>query len=139
MEAAWIHALLGGALIGIAVSLFLYLNGRVTGISGIFYGILSLQRGDMAWRIFFVLGLLAGGFIFALYQPQVFGSPVEPSSRLFVAGLIVGFGTILGSGCTSGHGVCGVSRLAPRSLISTGIFMASGILAVAFFRSMGVL
>lgn len=138
MEAAWIQALMGGALIGLAVSFFLYLNGRVTGISGIMYGILSLQRGDLAWRVFFILGLLGGGFIFALYQPQVFGSPAAPSAKLFVAGIIVGFGTILGSGCTSGHGVCGVSRLSPRSLVSTSVFMASGILAVVFFRSLGV-
>ena len=132
--------LLGGALIGVAASLMLYWNGRVTGISGIIYGAtIAPKKGDVSWRWFFISGMLLGGFILNLFNPQAFAGRLPTANwTLVVAGLLVGFGTVLGSGCTSGHGVCGISRLSPRSLIATITFMVAGILAVVLFRSMGI-
>lgn len=140
MPISWVHGLEGGILIGLAVSLMLLWNGRVTGISGILYGLLNPVRGDIAWRFFFVLGLLAGGAVLLVLQAPVFNFPDFPSrAGLQIAGVLVGFGTVLGGGCTSGHGVCGISRLSIRSLVATALFMAAGILAVWVFRSWGVL
>ena len=134
----WILSLLGGAIIGIAVSLMLLLNGRVTGIAGIFNGALIPARGDTAWRFYFVSGMILGGLVLrALNYPAFDGVIHSDIWTVPVAGLLVGFGTILGSGCTSGHGVCGISRLSPRSLVATGVFMAAGIAAVWVFRSVG--
>ncbi|MFN3454816.1 MAG: YeeE/YedE family protein [Pseudobdellovibrio sp.] len=139
MPIDWINALLGGVLIGIAVSLMLLFNGRVTGISGIINGILSPLKGDIFWRVCFVLGLLLGGLVWRELNPTVFVSTVEQVSWApIVAGLLVGFGTIMGSGCTSGHGVCGMSRMSPRSLVATIVFIGAGILAVYVFRKFGV-
>ncbi len=136
----YIMPLLGGALIGLAASLMLYLNGRVTGISGIIYGAtISLKKGDVSWRWFFISGMLLGGFVLKLFNPEAFGGPLPTANwTLVVAGFLVGFGTVLGSGCTSGHGVCGVSRFSSRSLVATITFMAAGILAVVLFRSMDI-
>ncbi len=140
MNIEWLNALVGGVLIGISVSLMLLWNGRVTGISGIINGIITPQKGDTQWRILFVLGLLLGGFVIGLQKPDAFTNQVESSDwTLVVAGLLVGFGTILGSGCTSGHGVCGISRMSPRSLIATISFMLAGILAVVLFKAIGVI
>lgn len=140
MNNEWIWALGGGALIGIAVSLMLYLNGRVTGISGIIYGIINPVRGDRAWRVFFIAGLILGGFILKIFKPEVFLSTLDtPIWTIVVAGLLVGFGTILGSGCTSGHGVCGLSRLSIRSILATLTFITTGILFVTLFKSIGVI
>lgn len=132
--------LLGGGLIGTAVSLMLYLNGRVTGISGILYGAtVSPTKGDRAWRWYFISGMLVGGFILKLLKPDSFsGSLPTQNWTLAIAGLLVGFGTVLGSGCTSGHGVCGTSRLSPRSLAATITFILAGIFAVFVFRKLGV-
>ena len=132
--------LFGGLLIGAAVSLMLYLNGRVTGVSGIIYGAtVTPKKGDMAWRWYFISGMLIGGFILKLNRPEAFsgGLPTQDWT-LVVAGLLVGFGTVLGSGCTSGHGVCGTSRLSPRSLAATVIFILSGVIAVFVLRKLGV-
>lgn len=140
MQTEWINALLGGVLIGISVSLMLYLNGRVTGISGIINGVLSPLKGDTQWRVLFIVGLLFGGLVLRQMNPQVFENTLtSPLWTTVVAGLLVGFGTIMGGGCTSGHGVCGISRLSPRSLIATGVFIAAGVLAVILFRNLGVL
>lgn len=140
MEQAWINALLGGALIGIAVSLMLLWNGRVTGVSGIVNGALEPVAGDMLWRVLFVAGLIAGGLVLRLLNPQVFAGQLDTGlASTAAAGLLVGFGTVLGSGCTSGHGVCGISRLSPRSLVATATFVAAGIAAVAAFKALGVL
>lgn len=123
-------SLAGGILIGMSASLMLLLNGRVTGISGIVGGLLAPARGEVGWRSAFVGGLVAGGAILGLALPELFAGTVERSSAALVAaGLLVGFGTRLGSGCTSGHGVCGISRGSPRSLASTATFMATGIAA----------
>lgn len=140
MHQDWINALIGGSIIGVSVSLMLLLNGRVTGISGIINGILTPAKGDTAWRVLFVLGLLAGGLVVSAFNPTTFSGQLATDSwTVIVAGLLVGFGTILGSGCTSGHGVCGISRMSPRSLVATMIFIAAGVAAVYVFRSMGVL
>jgi uncharacterized membrane protein YedE/YeeE len=132
--------LLGGLLIGAAVSLMLYLNGRVTGVSGIIYGAtVTPTKDDRAWRWYFISGMLAGGLFLKLVKPDAFSGGLPTDSwTLFVAGLLVGFGTILGSGCTSGHGVCGTSRLSPRSLAATVTFIFAGVVAVFVFRKLGV-
>lgn len=136
----YLMPLTGGALIGIAASLMLFWNGRVTGVSGIIYGAtVGTQKKDISWRWFFISGMLLGGLILKIFLPQVFsGMLPTPSWTLVVAGVLVGFGTSLGSGCTSGHGVCGISRLSLRSLIATLTFMLAGILAVVVFRSLGI-
>ncbi len=137
MTSEWGLALFGGALIGLAVTLMLLLNGRVTGISGILYGVISSgHKGDRAWRWTFLGGLFAGGLVLNITH---FWSPSEldfsvDTMKLIVAGGLVGFGTVLGSGCTSGHGVCGISRLSFRSLVATLIFIAAGITAVSLFK-----
>lgn len=135
MAESILNALLGGAIIGVAASIMLIFNGRVTGISGIYNGILSWVKGDIAWRLAFVLGLVFGGSVLYSLRPELFINETgRPLWLVAVAGLIVGFGTIMGSGCTSGHGVCGISRLSPRSLVATGAFMGAGILTATLIR-----
>jgi len=124
-----VFALGGGALIGLSASLLLMLNGRVAGISGIVGGLLQHQLGEVRWRVWFVAGLVAGGAVLFAVQPAFFGPASVPSPVIIVAGLLVGFGTRLGSGCTSGHGVCGISRLSRRSIVATLTFMLSGAIA----------
>lgn len=120
-------SLAGGLLIGLAAALFVIFNGRVAGISGILGGLLKPQRSDLAWRVAFIAGLISAPIIYALFStvPQI---QIEANSlTIIIAGLLVGFGTRYGSGCTSGHGVCGISRLSPRSIIATLIFMLAAI------------
>lgn len=139
MSQDWINAGLGGVIIGTSVSLMLLWNGRVTGISGIINGVLSPVKGDTQWRIFFILGLILGGFVIGQLKPNAFENTINADLwTTLVAGLLVGFGTILGSGCTSGHGVCGISRLSPRSLVATMAFIFAGVIAVYFFKKLGV-
>ena len=131
----YLRPLLGGGIIGIAVSLLLLLNGRVAGVSGIMSGALKKVSGDFSWRLAFILGLLSGGFLLRLTRPEVLSDDLNRSIPvLVVAGLLVGYGTVLGGGCTSGHAICGISRLSPRSLVATTIFMSFGILAATLFR-----
>lgn len=131
--------LLGGLLIGLAVTIMLLFNGRVVGISGIIAGLIKPQQQDTFWRINFVLGLVIGGLILNFSWPNVFQNTIVASNtQIIIAGLLVGFGTLLGNGCTSGHGVCGISRLSPRSLIATFVFMFTGIVAVFIFRKFGL-
>ena len=128
-------ALLGGALIGLASAAMWLLLGRITGISGFLGTALSARGLDRAWRAAFVAGLLAAGFIAALALPRALPFELDASvAQTIVAGLLVGLGTQIGGGCTSGHGVCGVSRLSPRSLVATGTFMLSGFLTVLVVR-----
>jgi uncharacterized membrane protein YedE/YeeE len=128
-------SLLGGVLIGLAASGLLWLDGKLAGISGIVGGMLHPERGDVGWRAAFVAGLLAGGMILRIALPAAFTISVrEPLPLLLAAGLLVGFGTRLGNGCTSGHGVCGISRGSPRSLVATATFMATGVLTVLLVR-----
>ncbi len=132
--------LAGGAIIGLAVSLMLLLNGRVTGISGIIGATLKPGNIDWKWRVFFVLGLISGGAVVRWTDASSgVNSFVDLSDvgivPTAIAGVIVGFGTLMGSGCTSGHGVCGISRMSPRSLVATVAFMAAGILTVTLLKS----
>ncbi len=132
---SYLMSLFGGLLIGLAVSLMLYLNGRVTGVSSIVGGTLRPIPGDTFWRWSFIAGLLAGGFILKLIYPEsLFGNLNRSDSTIVIAGLLVGFGTLMGGGCTSGHGICGLSRFSIRSLVATGLFMGFGILSATFFR-----
>ena len=127
-------ALAGGVLIGIAAAMFLLLNGRVAGISGIVGGLLKPVGGDVGWRVAFVIGLMLAPLVYGLFATlprlQIDASPVA----LIVAGVLVGVGTRYGSGCTSGHGVCGLSRLSPRSLVATLSFMGAGFATVFVIR-----
>lgn len=131
-----IDALIGGSLIGLAVSIMLLFNGKVTGISGIIGGLINPKMSDKKWRLFFLAGLLFGGLFLRFYTAdQVF--KIETSALntdYIIAGFLVGFGTLLGNGCTSGHGVCGISRFSPRSIIATIVFISSGILSVILFK-----
>jgi hypothetical protein len=127
-------ALLGGVLIGLASAILVLFDGRIAGISGILAGLLPPANAETGWRLAFTLGLVAAPLAVALVAP--FPHVVITASRieLLIAGLLVGFGTRLGSGCTSGHGVCGLSRLSPRSLAATGTFMAAGFVTVFVVR-----
>jgi hypothetical protein len=128
-------ALLGGALIGLASAAMWLLLGRITGISGFLGTALNARGLDRGWRIAVVGGLLAAGIIASLAFPGALPFELDAGLvQIVVAGLLVGLGTQIGGGCTSGHGVCGVSRLSPRSLIATGTFMVSGFLVVLVVR-----
>lgn len=121
------NSLLGGVLIGLASVLFLVFNGRICGISGILGGLLNFKEGDRSWRVSFVLGLATGGVALAVLDADAFRNDVIRSPlAIAAAGLLVGFGTRLGGGCTSGHGVCGIGRLSTRSIAATLLFMAAG-------------
>lgn len=126
-----ISASIGGILIGLSAAAMLLLDGKIAGISGILGGILKPTKGDTFWRLCFLAGLLAGGLLLRLVLPSAFDfGIIRPYRLLVIAGLLVGFGTRLGSGCTSGHGVCGVSRLSPRSIVATGTFIFTGAVTV---------
>ena len=133
-------ALAGGTLIGISVTLFILLNGRIAGITGIIGGLFNPAKGDATWRIAFTLGLIIAPTVWLLFSSLPEITIGADYGLLIVAGLIVGFGARLGSGCTSGHGVCGISRLSPRSIIATLAFMGTGFLTVFVARHLlGVL
>ena len=142
MTIDWIHftpwlSLGGGILLGLASAAFILVNGRILGISGILGGLLVPRLGDIGWRIAFLLGLAASPFVSSLILP--FGYLEVPRIEagyiaIAIAGLLVGFGTRYGSGCTSGHGVCGLSRLSSRSLVSTLTFMGLGFFVVYVMR-----
>lgn len=130
-----LSALIGGGLIGTAAVLLMAFNGRIAGISGIAGGLLLPRAGDAVWRVAFIAGLVAGPLVYALIAgalPQI--AFPAPTPLLILGGLVVGFGTQMGGGCTSGHGVCGISRLSARSLVATVTFMVTGILTVAVVR-----
>jgi uncharacterized membrane protein YedE/YeeE len=127
-------ALAGGALIGLAAALFVLLNGRIAGISGILGGLLRPVRGDIAWRLAFLAGLIGAPLVYGLFAPLPQPHIEAGTGWLIAAGLLVGVGTRYGAGCTSGHGVCGLSRLSPRSLVATLAFMAAGFVTVYLLR-----
>jgi hypothetical protein len=129
---AFLTPLLGGALIGISATLLLATLGRVAGISGIVGNLVALRRASESWQLGFVIGLLAVGWLLLGRAHATFGA-VAPAVSV-AAGLLVGFGTRLGNGCTSGHGVCGLSRFSLRSLIATGTFIITAMVVVAFSR-----
>lgn len=128
MTTAWFTALAGGVLIGLSATLLLWLNGRVAGVSGILNGVVFPRRGDVAWRAAFLIGLVAAAGLYMAFAP---GAPLPRTdfsrAGLIVAGLLVGFGTRMGNGCTSGHGVCGLGRLSLRSLVAVLTFMGTAI------------
>jgi uncharacterized protein len=127
-------SLAGGVIIGIAAAMFILLNGRIAGISGVLGGLLKPVRGDVSWRVAFSAGLLGAPLLYALFselpRPQIDAG----YAGLVAAGLLVGIGTRYGSGCTSGHGVCGISRFSPRSLVATAAFMLAGFVTVFVAR-----
>jgi uncharacterized protein len=135
----WVHftpwaSLAGGLLIGLASALFILFSGRLLGISGIMGGLLGPRRGDTGWRLSFVAGLLVAPALWSLFAPPQVPRFETGGTLLMVAGLLVGWGTRYGSGCTSGHGVCGLSRLSPRSLAATLAFMGAGFVTVYIVR-----
>ena len=135
----WAHftpwtSLAGGILIGASAAMFLLLNGRIAGISGILGGLLRPKAGDAGWRVAFVLGLVAAPLVYQLVVPLPSVQIDAGTALLVVAGLLVGVGTRYGSGCTSGHGVCGLSRFSARSLAATASFMGAGFLMVYVIR-----
>jgi uncharacterized membrane protein YedE/YeeE len=135
-----VSALIGGALIGMSASLLLLGNGRIAGVSGILGGLLTPKRTDVLWRVLFLLGLVFAGVAARTLAPLNLATHIAASPRslptLAVAGLLVGFGTRLGGGCTSGHGVCGISRLSPRSVVATVTFMLVAMLTVRVVSSL---
>ncbi|MFM8343312.1 MAG: YeeE/YedE family protein [Betaproteobacteria bacterium] len=139
MTIDWNHftpwlSLAGGILLGIASALFILVNGRILGISGILGGLLIPKAGDVAWRVAFVLGLLAAPLLYAGLRGPWEVRIEAGWGTVVAAGLLVGVGTRYASGCTSGHGVCGLSRLSPRSLVATVSFMAAGFVVVYLAR-----
>ena len=142
MTIDWFHftpwaSLTGGVLLGVASAMFILLNGRILGISGILGGLLPPKLGDSVWRIAFLLGMFSAPLVFTALAPAGFASaPRIDATELTViaAGLLVGIGTRYASGCTSGHGVCGLSRMSPRSLVATLSFMGAGFIAVYLIR-----
>jgi len=142
MNIDWAHftpwaSLSGGVILGLASAAFILINGRILGISGILGGLLPPTLGDTGWRVAFILGLLAAPTVFhAIVPTQFITAPrIDASGWLVIAaGLLVGIGTRYASGCTSGHGVCGLSRLSPRSLLATASFMGAGFITVYVAR-----
>ena len=142
MNIDWQHftpwaSLIGGLLLGVASAIFILINGRILGISGILGGLLPPKVGDISWRVAFLLGMLAAPTVFMALTPAGFASEPRIDAgfwTVIVAGLLVGIGTRYASGCTSGHGVCGLSRLSPRSLVATLSFMGTGFFIVYIVR-----
>jgi uncharacterized membrane protein YedE/YeeE len=139
MNIDWTHftpwtSLAGGLLLGLAAALFILVNGRILGISGIIAGLLRPTPGDTGWRLSFVLGLLAAPLLYLLIAGPIEARIDAGWGVVVIAGLLVGIGTRYGSGCTSGHGVCGLSRLSPRSLAATLAFMGAGFVTVFVLR-----
>lgn len=130
-------ALIGGALIGFSAVLFILLHGRIMGVSSILSGIVSPLKGDLGWRLTFLSGIIAATLLAKLFGLM---PPIEISAgaiELVIAGVLVGFGTTLGSGCTSGHGVCGIARLSPRSIVATCVFVGVGMATVYLRQHFG--
>jgi uncharacterized membrane protein YedE/YeeE len=139
MTIDWMHftpwtSLAGGVLIGIAAAMLLFFNGRIAGISGILGGLLQPVRGDTGWRVAFVIGLVVAPLAWGLFAALPVVRIDAGNVTLIVAGLLVGVGTRYGSGCTSGHGVCGLARLSPRSMVATAAFMLAGFACVYIVR-----
>lgn len=143
MTIDWAHftpgsAAIGGVLIGLAVAILLIFNGRIAGISGILAGVLKPIKGDTAWKLAFIVGILVAPLLFItfVYTPEVTIATSTP--LLIAAGLLVGFGTRLGSGCTSGHGICGMARFSRRSMVAVVIFMLVAFITVAVINHFGL-
>ena len=142
MQINWLEftpgpALLGGVILGLAAALYVHLHGRILGISGIISGLFTPKSGDVSWRLSVILGLLSSplwaAVLFEMHPIQV----IDASwAAIVVAGLLIGFGAVYGSGCTSGHGICGLSSLSPRSMVATLSFMLAGFITVFVIRHM---
>ena len=126
----YLLAFIGGGLIGLAAAGMLFTNGRIMGISGIVGGLLTPQRGNIGWRIAFVTGVILASFFLIKSDLLTFEAlPLRSNILIALGGLLVGFGTSFGNGCTSGHGICGISRFSTRSILATAVFILSGIIA----------
>ena len=134
-----IESLLGGLIIGLAVAILYLMRGNYAGISGIYFNAISANKNGFFWRLLFIIGLIIGPVIlsFFSYKDLGFEMPNTNPIIIIVGGLLVGYGTQLGSGCTSGHGVCGIGRLSIRSIIGTCVFVGAGVLTVLLTRSLG--
>lgn len=131
------RALGGGALIGLGAALLLVANGRIAGVSGIVGELLTPRPGEVGWRACFLCGMAVAGLLAVGLHPEVIGASGAPPARLLVAGLLVGFGTRMANGCTSGHGVCGIPRGSTRSIVATLTFLAAGMATVTVARWLG--
>jgi uncharacterized membrane protein YedE/YeeE len=130
-----VSGFLGGALIGLAAVLLMLANGRIAGVSEILGGMLARTRGDLAWRVAFIVGLWLGALVYWIARGEPFAVETVGSwPTAIAAGLLVGIGTRMGSGCTSGHGVCGIARLSKRSIVATAVFMGTGFATVFVAR-----
>ncbi len=130
--------MIGGGLIGLSATVLILVKGRIAGISGILGGALTLPTGDWAWRVLFLIGLIAGAALYNFVAPAPFVVAFDADTPLLViAGLLVGYGSSLGNGCTSGHGVCGIARLSPRSIAATVLFMAVAMATLFLLRHTG--
>jgi uncharacterized protein len=135
---SYLAALVGGALIGFAAALLLIFNGRIAGISGILSSSIFSPK-EAGWRVYFLMGLIGGGITILITRPELLANSTNTSAPvLIVSGLLVGFGTRLGGGCTSGHGVCGTSRLSARSIISTITFLIVGMITATLMGKLGL-
>lgn len=136
----WVYPLVGGVLIGLAASLLLLLQGRIFGVTGIISGVFFSGPVNRKWRLAVILGLMSGSALVYLVNPNMFNYSFDSSYLMMaIAGLLVGFGTQLGSGCTSGHGICGLPRLSMRSIVAVGTFMLTGIVTVYVVKHILVL
>lgn len=133
-----LESLIGGILIGVAISLLLLFNGKVLGVSGIISELITKPIDKNYWRLFFVIGLLVAPFIYSFYKPMPLSTMTTNNVMVIVGGLLVGLGSRLGSGCTSGHGVCGIARLSIRSMIATITFISFGVLTVFLIQHLFV-
>jgi uncharacterized membrane protein YedE/YeeE len=130
-----VSAFSGGVLIGLAATLLLLFNGRIAGISGMMSGLLGTQRTEFFWRLAFLAGIVIGAFIFHIIKPEFYQPRANfPIWLLALGGILVGFGTRMGNGCTSGHAICGIARLSLRSIVATVTFMATGFIIVFIAR-----
>src|SRR5210317_2463221 len=133
------ESLLGGLIIGLAVAILYLMRGNYTGISGIYYNVISVNKSGFLWRFLFIMGLIIGPVILSFFPYTDLGFEMPNTNPLvvIVGGLLVGYGTQLGSGCTSGHGVCGIGRLSIRSIVGTCVFVGAGMVTVFIIRSLG--
>ena len=134
-----VESLLGGLIIGLAVAILYLMRGNYTGISGIYFNVISASKNGFIWRLLFIIGLIIGPVILSFFPYKDLGFEMPNTNPIIIilGGLLVGYGTQLGSGCTSGHGVCGIGRLSIRSIIGTCIFVGAGVLTVLLTRSLG--
>jgi uncharacterized membrane protein YedE/YeeE len=133
------ESLLGGLIIGLAVAILYLMRGNYTGISGIYFNVISVNKSGFLWRFLFIKGLIIGPVILSFFSFTDLGFEMPNTNPIIVilGGLLVGYGTQLGSGCTSGHGVCGIGRLSIRSIVGTCVFVGAGVVTVFITRSLG--